>query len=60
MHILHEHAQGYEEILCCTTLPAGASCLMPPPKREPIPAAMITNVVFRIPLPKQIIFLPYL
>ena len=26
--------------------PTGASCLIPPPNRKPIPAAMITKVVF--------------
>lgn len=28
--------------------PTGSNCLMPPPKREPMPAAMISNVVFVI------------
>ena len=31
--------------------PTGASCLIPPPNREPIPAAMITKVVFILPFP---------
>ena len=28
--------------------PTAASCLMPPPKREPMPAAIITRAVFMI------------
>lgn len=28
--------------------PTGSNCLIPPPKRDPIPAAMISNIVFFI------------